>query len=97
MAYTTDMQLNKLGYDRERRVIEFSMRRSFDDTAIIVNGEVPMMMIDPSRLRPAAKAAVRQALLDAADALADMDEIDEAKVEIDEGKRPEDLNATNDD
>lgn len=93
MAYTTDMQLNKLGYDRDRRVVEFSMRRSFDETAIVITGEVPMMVIDSSGLRTAAKAAVRQALLDAADALTDK----AAALEVHEGIRPEDLNAANDD
>ena len=93
MGYTTDMQLNKLGYDRERGVVEFSMRRSFDETAIVIAGEVPMMVIDPAGLRTAAKAAVRQALLDAADALSDQT----AEAEIDEGIHPEDLNAANDD
>jgi hypothetical protein len=72
MTYTTDMQLNKLSYDREREVVEFSMRRSFDETAIVITGEVPMMVIDSAGLRTAAKAAVRQALLDAADALDDI-------------------------
>ena len=93
MAYTTDMQLNKLGYDRARGVIEFSMRRSFDETAIVISGEVPMSVIDSAGLRTAAKAAVRQALLDAADALSDQ----AVEVEIDEGLHPEDLNASNDD
>jgi hypothetical protein len=93
VAYTTDMQLNKLGYDRDRRVVEFSMRRSFDETAIVITGEVPMMVIDSSGLRTAAKAAVRQALLDAADALTDK----AAALEVHEGIRPEDLNAANDD
>jgi len=87
------MQLNKLGYDRDRRVVEFSMRRSFDETAIVITGEVPMMVIDSSGLRTAAKAAVRQALLDAADALTDK----AAALEVHEGIRPEDLNAANDD
>lgn len=94
MTYTTAMQLNKLGYDRERGVIEFSMRKSFDDTAIVINGEVPLMIIETAGLRPAARAAVRQALLDAAHALEDMP-VDEIVAE--EGTRPEDLNATNDD
>lgn len=90
MAYTTEMQLNKLGYDRERQVVEFSMRRSFDETAIVIAGEVPMTVLDAARLRSAAKVAVRQALLDAADALLNAPEVDE-------GIHPEDLNATNDD
>ena len=97
MAYTTNMQLNKLGYDRERGVVEFSMRRSFDATAIVITGEVPMMIIDSARLRAASKAAVRQALLDAADALEEAGEEDDLDAAIDEGIRPEDLNATNDD
>lgn len=86
MAYTTDMQLNKLGYDRDRRVVEFSMRRSFDETAIVITGEVPMMVIDSSGLRTAAKAAVRQALLDAADALTDQADA----VEVHGGITPDD-------
>lgn len=86
VAYTTDMQLNKLGYDRDRRVVEFSMRRSFDETAIVITGEVPMMVIDSSGLRTAAKAAVRQALLDAADALTDQADA----VEVHGGITPDD-------
>ena len=80
------MQLNKLGYDRDRRVVEFSMRRSFDETAIVITGEVPMMVIDSSGLRTAAKAAVRQALLDAADALTDQADA----VEVHGGITPDD-------
>ncbi|MHB2265631.1 hypothetical protein [Aliihoeflea sp. PC F10.4] len=95
MTFTTDMQLNKLGYNREREVVEFSMRRSFDNTAIVINGEVPVMMLSAGDIRGFAKAAVRQALLDAAAALAEPDDTEDDTAE--EGTRPEDLNAANDD
>lgn len=97
MTHTSGMQLNKLNYDRQREIIEFSMRSSFDDTAIIISGEVPVRIIDAAGLRSASKAAVRQALLDAANALAEATDEDEVDLEADEGMRPEDLNATNDD
>jgi hypothetical protein len=92
VAYTTDMQLNKLGYDRERGIVEFALRRSFDDTAIIITGEVPMAVLDATRLRSASKAAVRQALIDAADALVETDDLQDAEMKSGEGNRLDALN-----
>ena len=97
MGFATNMQLNKLGYDRGRGVVEFSMRKSLDNTAIVISGEVPMVVIDSAHIRSASKAAVRQALLDAADALERSDDEDRVKFDTEAGIRPEDLNATNDD
>lgn len=84
------MQLNKLNYDRDREMVEFSLRRSLGETAISISGEIPLMVVTQGDVRPYAKAAVRQALLDAADVLA-------CEKEAEEGMRPENLNASNDD
>lgn len=97
MTNSGNMQLNKLNYDREREIVEFSLRRKLDDGAILISGEVPVMIIDQGNLRQFAKAAVRQALLDAAEALAETDAEAEERTLAEEGTRPEDLNAANDD
>lgn len=89
----TKMQINKLNYDASRGIVDFSLRKSVGGTAIFIGGEVPLTVINTTALRGAAKAAVRQALLDAADALSDQAREGEA----DEGIHPEDLNAANDD
>lgn len=74
MPHKSGMQLNKLSYDPEREIVEFSMRRSMEDTAIMIDAEVPLVIIDQAGLRQAAKEAVRQALLDAVSALEDSSE-----------------------
>lgn len=86
--YTTNMQLNKLGYDRDREIVEFSLRRSFENTAIIINGEVPVMMLSAGDIRSFAKAAVRQALLEAAEAL-EKSELNATVDGVTEGFEPE--------
>ncbi|HEV7433580.1 MAG TPA: hypothetical protein VGO22_01715 [Pseudorhizobium sp.] len=76
MAHTGKIELNKLNYDRAQEIVVFSLRRSLGAQAIVINGEVPLTIIDHAGLRFVAKAAVRQALLDAVDALADDDDVD---------------------
>lgn len=79
MTESSTMQLNKLNYDRDREMVDFAMRRKLGDTAIVINGEVPVTMLSAGDIRGFAKAAVRQALLDAAEALADTEDGDEAE------------------
>lgn len=91
MADSSTMQLNKLNYDREREMVDFAMRRKLGDTAIVINGEVPVMMLAAGDIRGFAKAAVRQALLDAADALTGTEDGEE----IADRSQPDDLDAAN--
>lgn len=97
MPNTGKMQLNKLNYDRDREVVDFVIRRKLGETAIIIHGEVPVMILSAGEIRGFAKAAVRQALIDAADALTEAGDETEEDEPADEGTHPEDLNAANDD
>lgn len=76
MLNSGDMQFNTLNYDRERGVVQFSLRKNLLDGAIVISGEVPLAILSSTDTRSSAKAAVRQALLDAADAMGD-DEAEE--------------------
>lgn len=81
MAHSGALQLNKLNYDREREIVDFAFRRNIEGTMLVVEGEVPLMVIDQGNLRQSAKAAVRQALLDAAEVLAEPEEAHATEVE----------------
>lgn len=73
--------------------VKLSQSLAFDLGGVLRRADA----IDQGDLRQFAKAAVRQALLDAVDSLAEPEEEAEDDESAEEGMRPEDLNATNDD
>lgn len=74
MPDTGEMQFNKLNYDGVRKVVEFALRKNLADGVLVISGEVPLPILSSPDARSPAQAAVRQALLDAVEALDNNDE-----------------------